>query len=228
MVLKRTILAPKYIINNVKYAEESVAQYDEPYLYKAISQEVKWNNYNILRIFKKNKILRAIQKHYPILADIHFDYSWPNEMTVLVTFHDPQLIIRHKKRRFAIYNGYHFELFSGSSLWSSGVQELRLPMYLTDFKNLDGIFFDTQADILLEQTYKIQENFPNLEKIVYLPGSQRTIVLMPKWVKIYINNIRPLEEQFANYKKLAKYYDGFDKLYQIDLWSLEKDRIIVK
>lgn len=41
LVLKRTILAPKYIINEVRYAEESVAEYDEPYLYKEISKHIK-------------------------------------------------------------------------------------------------------------------------------------------------------------------------------------------
>ncbi len=228
LVLKRTILAPKYVISKVIYAEESVKQYDNPYLYKAISEQIKWKNYNLIRFFKKNAMRRAIKRKYPIIADIKLEYKWPHEAWVLVVFNQPQLIIKFKKRRFALYGDKTFELFSGSSLWKDGVQSLRLPQYLWDFDSLDGLFFDTNTENIVEQTNKLQDNFTGLQKIVYLPWSQRMIILMPQGKRVYINNIRPLDQQIADYKKLAKYYEGFDKLYQIDLWSLEQDRIIVK
>lgn len=66
----------------------------------------------MIRFFQKNKIIRAVRRQYPILANIDIEYTGPNQLVVLVDFHDPQLIIKHKTRRFAIYNNENFELFS--------------------------------------------------------------------------------------------------------------------
>ncbi|NOZ43911.1 MAG: hypothetical protein GXP45_01980 [bacterium] len=115
-VLKRTILAPKYTIQEVKYADKSVKTYDNPYLYKAISEQIKGKNYYRLKRFHKKKILHNIQEKYPLVYYISFEYQDPKQLIVIVDFREPQMIIKSPKRRFAIYHNYNFELFSGSSL----------------------------------------------------------------------------------------------------------------
>ena len=37
-LIKKTIFSPKYTIGNVQYNEESVKTYDDPHIYKAVSQ----------------------------------------------------------------------------------------------------------------------------------------------------------------------------------------------
>jgi hypothetical protein len=93
---------------------------------------------------------------------------------------------------------------------------------LEGFDNLDGMFFDIMPTKLAERVQVLLQKFSNAEKIVYLPGSQRIIILMPEGKKIYINCIRSFDVQFASYDKLKKYYDGFSSLTEIDLGSLEE------
>jgi hypothetical protein len=46
-VLRITVLSPEYTIKQVDYATESIQMYDNPYLYKAISDSVKDKNYSV-------------------------------------------------------------------------------------------------------------------------------------------------------------------------------------
>jgi len=227
-VLKRTIFAEKYVIKNVTYAEDSVKLYDEPYLYKAVSDQLKWHNYYMQKFLKKNKITRAIHNKYPMVSKVEFSYTVPNEIIVQVSFFEPDVLIMYKKRRFALQWNFYYEIFSGSMLWNSGVEELWLPMYLPEINNLNWIFYDIEPKDLTQWLTVLLQKFTYAEKIVYLPASQRIIVLLPEWKKIYINCIRSAETQFDSYDKLKKYYKWFSELYEIDLGSLERDKVIVK
>jgi hypothetical protein len=53
--------------------------------------------------------------------------------------------------------------------------------------------------------------------IVYLDGK-----------KYYINNLWDIPNQIKNYQLLKKYYKEFNSLDDVDLGSLEKDKIIVR
>jgi len=45
---------------------------------------------------------------------------------------------------------------------------------------------------------------------------------------VYINNAIPIEPQIVNYQLLKKYYSDFNLLREIDLGSLESDKVIVR
>jgi hypothetical protein len=46
--------------------------------------------------------------------------------------------------------------------------------------------------------------------------------------KFYINNGGDIENQIRNYQLLKKYYKDYTSLEDIDLGSLEKDKVIVR
>ena len=101
-VLKRTVFAEKYVIQNVTYADESVKLYDEPYLYKAIGDELKGNNYHMQKVFRKNQVLKVIHDEYPMVSKVYFSYTVPNEVIVQVVFFEPDILIKYQKRRFVL------------------------------------------------------------------------------------------------------------------------------
>jgi hypothetical protein len=115
-VLKRTIFSPRYLIQNVEYADDSVATYDDPYLYKSISEELKGKNYYLQKAFKKLHLSSTIHAQYPMVDKVKFSYTNPNEVIVQVSFFEPDILIKYQTRRFALLGDYTFELFSGSSL----------------------------------------------------------------------------------------------------------------
>ena len=46
--------------------------------------------------------------------------------------------------------------------------------------------------------------------------------------KFYINNLGDISNQIRNYQLLKKYYKDYAQLSEIDLGSLEKDKVIVR
>ena len=45
--------------------------------------------------------------------------------------------------------------------------------------------------------------------------------------KLYINNLGDIQNQIRNYQLLKKYYKDYTKLAEVDLGSLENDKVIV-
>lgn len=228
IIFKHTIFASQYKILDVVYDDEAIKLYDDPYLYKDVHQLFSGNNYYMQKFFRKRSLLHSIQENYPMVKSFGINYLEQHKIILSVEFFEPDIIIMYKDQRFALQDEYNYELFSGNQLGASGVQELRLPLYLGELKQLDGLFFDIRSHQLIEQLLFIEEHFPQHDKIVYLPGAQRFAVILASWQKIYISCARLLQEQFDNYDKLVKYYDWVSKLQEIDLSSLPKTRVIVK
>ena len=80
-------------------------------------------------------------------------------------------------------------------------------MYLQDFDTLDGIFYDIEPEHLTQWLEVLLQKFTDAEKIVYLPGSQRIIVLLAEGKKIYVNCLRTAESQFVSYDKIQKHHE---------------------
>ena len=92
---------------------------------------------------------------------------------------------------------------------------------------MTGLFFRQSSDSLIQQLSLIAQGFPKLTRIEYLPGGERTAVYLTNQV-IYINNLMDVAQQIQNYMLLQKYYPSFAQLKEVDLGSLEKDKIIVR
>jgi hypothetical protein len=225
LLLKYTIFVPEYRINKIDYAQSSVNVYDDPYLYKAISSLVKWENIYILS-WNSDDIVSTIQEQYPFVQDIIITYKKSNTVLVKLLFYSPDIVLRYNEMKFAVYNEYIYQLFSGNMIGSGSIwlDVLTFSSWLA----LTGMFFQQSAKDILNDVLSIKQWFTSLASISYLPGAHRMIVYLGNWQQVYINNAIDIEPQITNYQLLKKYYSDFKLLKEIDLWSLEKDKVIVK
>jgi len=226
-VLKNTIFATKYKIEQVSFNKQSVILFDDPYLYKQISDIIKWKNYWIMHYFNEGKILNIMQKQYPIIKFLELKLAWQNSIVVNVGFHDPHILIYEGNLKFGLYNDYLFPLYSWNNL-GSGIQSVDLPLYAGQSEDIDGLFFEINPQELTDVVYNLYESFPKIHRMVYLPGAKRMLLIFPDQKKVYFNLSKGLDEQITDFEHLRKYYDGFENLWEVDLGSLSDDKIIVK
>lgn len=226
LLLKYTIFVPEYRISKIDYALSSVQVYDDPYLYKSISSLLLWENLYLISS-NSNKIIGKIKKDYPFVEDVIMVYKWPNTLLVKVLFNQPELILLHEDKKFGMYKWYLFELFSGNSLGLSGIVNLEI-LSFNSGGALTWLFFLQSPDDLMDDIRIIKEWFPEIQWLSYMPGGHRMLVDLWNNRKVYINNAIPIEPQIVNYQLLKKYYSDFNLLKEIDLGSLESDKIIVR
>lgn len=226
LLLKYTIFVPEYRIAKIDYALSSAKIYDDPYLYKAITSEIKGENIYLLS-WNTDAIIEKIQQQYPFVEDIIIVYKAPYTVLVKVIFSSPELILHNENKKFGVYKNTLFELFSWNTLWSSWVVRLEILSFMSWWA-LTWIFFLQSPTDLLDDIRLIKEWFPDIQKLSYLPGGHRMIVDLGNNKKIYINNAIDIQPQIINYQLLKKYYSDFNLLKEIDLGSLEADKVIVR
>lgn len=226
LLLKYTIFVPEYRIGKIDYALTSVQTYDDPYLYKSISSLIKGENFYLIS-WNTETIIETIKKEYPFVQDIIIVYKAPHTVLVKVLFSDPELILLHENKKFGVYQENLFELFSGNSLWNSGVVNLEI-LSFNSGGALTGLFFLESTTELMDDIRLIKEGFPDIARLSYLPWWHRMIVHLGNNKQIYINNAIDIKPQIINYQLLKKYYSDFGLLKEIDLGSLESDKIIVR
>lgn len=225
LLLKNTIFDTQYIIKKVLYDSWDIQRYDEPYMYKLINNWIKNENYHVVKRYKQ-KILDDVIIKYPMVTDLGIDYRGTNTVFIKLTFRPLDLIIRNQDQKFAIVGETILPLYSGNNI-ANGIQILDLPEYLSGLKYISGLFFKIPAHELVQQVSMLYAWFSNLHHIEYLPWGDRSIVYL-EGKKYYINNLWDISNQIRNYELLKKYYKDFKSLEDVDLWSLEKNKIIVR
>lgn len=226
LLLKYTIFVPEYRIAKIDYALSSAEVYDDPYLYKSITSLLKWENLYLIS-WNSHKIIETVKTEYPFVDDIIIVYKSPYTLLVKVLFSQPELILRYEDQKFGIYEWFLFELFSGNSLGQSGIINLEILSFNSGW-SLTWIFYLQNSNKLMDDIYLIKDWFPEIQWLSYIPWAHRMIVNLDKNKKIYINNAINIQSQIANYQLLKKYYSEFNLLKEIDLGSLEADKVIVK
>ena len=225
-LFKRTLFVPEYVIQKIQYDSGSLRLFDDPYLYKAINRYIKGENYYVARR-SRGFILRSIQKSFPIVSDFSIEYVSKNTAYVKVDFVSPDLVIKNQGVLFGVYHNYTFRIYSGNTI-GSGKEMLYLPMYASGLTTIDGLFYKQSAKELEQQMMLIYAAFPGSKFVAYLPGAERTVIMTSDSKKVFINNLTDIPQQIKNFELLKTYYAGYAKLTEIDLGSLEKDKVIVK
>ena len=231
-LFKHTLFVPAYIISTIQYDSGSVQQLDDPYLYRAISTQLRGENQYVLKRNKKS-ILANIQKKFPIVSDLIMTYVARNTLSVEVSFSPPDMMIKNQGLTFGVYEDYIFPIYSGNLIWSQGTGQagqtiLHLPLYASGLTNIDGLFYKQSAKQIKQQIEIIAPAFPTAKMIAYLPGGERTVVIIPDGKRIFINNLSDIASQIKSFELLKKYYPEYNSLREIDLGSLEQDKVIVK
>ena len=224
-LLKSSIFNHQYTIKRVLYDSWDIAWYDEPYLYKRISTWIKGENYYVVKLYK-SRILNDITAIYPMVSDITIGYTSSNTVSIKLTFRPIDMVIRNQDVRFALIGTTLLQVYSWNNI-THGIHILDLPSYLSGMNSLSGLFYRQSASWLVQQISLLYQWFPWLDHIEYLPWWERSIVYL-EGKKFYINNGGDIGNQIRNYQLLKKYYKDYNQLQDIDLWSLEKDKVIVR
>jgi len=225
LLLKNTLFAHQYVIKRVLYDSWDISWYDDPYLYKRINTRIKGENYYVVKMYK-SRVLNDIQSTYPIITDIGVDYRSSNTVFVKLMFKPFDMIIRNQDVRFGLIGSTLLQVYSWNKI-ANGIKILDLPEYLSGMNTLSGLFYRQQATGLVQQTELIYQGFPGLDHVEYLPWGERSIVYLDG-KKFYINNLGDISNQIRNYQLLKKYYKDYAQLSEIDLGSLEKNKVIVR
>jgi hypothetical protein len=224
-LLKNSIFNHQYTIKRVLYNSWDTSRYDDPYLYKNINTRIKWENYYVAN-FYKYKILNDIRSRYPMISAIDITYISSNTVAIKLTFTPIDMVIRNQDKRFALIGTTLLPIYSWNKM-ANAIKILDLPSYLSGIDWLSGLFYRQAATWLIQQVELLYQWFPWLDRIEYLPWWERSIVYLGG-KKFYINNGGDVENQIRNYQLLKKYYKEYAQLEDIDLWSLEKDKVIVR
>lgn len=225
-IIKNTFFKKENYIQNLSYSKESVEKINDPNLYSAISKALKWENYYIVWKLKRKSILRTIQNEFPIVRNMKIVKSGPYSAAVWIDFYDPEIIIKLWDRRFAVMWDYNYEIFSGNTIWDD-IFYAELPQYVSWIDSLYWLFHEISQNQFIHDMTFFAQSFPGYKRIVYLPWSFMTVVILDSWQRIYINNQNSLTWQIENYNLIKQYYKDFYSLKTIDLWSLQWDKIIV-
>ncbi|MCX6823324.1 MAG: hypothetical protein NTX91_05045 [candidate division SR1 bacterium] len=225
LLLKNTLFDQEYTITKVFYNVSDTKTYGDPDMYKSISSQIKKENFTVAR-FNKNTILAGLQANYPFIKDMIITFIGVNTVKVDLVFQTPELLIKNFNLSYGVFRGHIFAIHPGDTL-GTGVKDIYMPGYLSGYGAMTGFFFRQSYTGLIEQVSLMYQGFPGLHHIEYLPGGERSIVFM-NGKQIYINNLADIPAQIKNYELLKKYYANFNQLTEIDLGSIELDKVIVK
>ena len=225
-IIKNTFFKKENYIQNISYSKESVDAFNDPYLYSEISKSLKWENYYVVSKLKRKSFLNKIKSEFPMVKNMKIVKSAPYSVAIWIDFYEPDIIIKLWDRRFAIMWNYNFEIFSGNTIWED-VFYAELPQYASGIDSLYWLFHEISQNQFIHDMHFFAEAFPDYYRIVYLPWSSMTVIILKSWLRIYVNNQNSLVWQVENYNLIKQYYKDFDSLKTIDLGSLQWDKIIV-
>ncbi len=226
-IINNTVFKPENHIEQITYSKYSVDNYDNPYLYKKISDLIKYENYHVVSKLRKSTILNIIQDEFPLVKNIEIIQPDKYTASVNIEFYIPDIVVKLGDRKFGVVNEFNFEIFSGNRL-ADNIFSVEIPQYVSWIDTLHWLFFEISERKFIYDMDIIAQWFPHNKRIVYLPWSSRTVVFINDEKRVYLNNNNSLTWQILNYNLLQKYYNEADWLKIIDLWSLESDKIIVR
>lgn len=227
-IFQSTIFSSDYTITSVRYDSWSVSLFDEPALYSTISKNLQGKNYYLMRLFGKWDVFATIQEQFPMVSSMDIFFLEKNTAAVSLRFDDPLMVVVAGERKFAVYDATNIlPLYPQNTLWQDTVQ-LMLADYASGMDTLDGLFFRVAPDTLFTQLLSFDDYFRKPYTVLYFPGVEKTQITAADGKVLYINNLGDIDAQLAKIDMLKKYYPEFDRLWQIDLGSLDQNTVIVK
>ena len=109
--MRNTIFDTQYTIKRVIYDSGDIQRYDEPYLYRRISNRIKDENYYIVKRYK-HRVLDDIQSTYPMVIDLMVTHISTNTVAVKLTFKPIDLVIKNQTARFAVVDDMMLPIYS--------------------------------------------------------------------------------------------------------------------
>jgi hypothetical protein len=230
LLIRGIFFKSEYIIQKVKFSEQTIANLEDIELFNAIAKKVKNQNYYMLKNFNKREILDTIKISYPFVKEIQIQMETGNVLGIHLNYTEPLLRIKLGEKYFGVRGKQLiFPLQSGSNL-GQDTFIVDTPQYLSGVATLDGFFFQISLQNFLYLIPIVQKEFPNMNRFVYLAGSTRLVIFTNGEKTIYLNLQDPekLDEQLNKYHMLQNYYKDFDKIAVIDLGSLDETKVTIR
>lgn len=227
VVFKQTIFSPRYTIWTVTITASSQEQYNNAVMYDKVESLITNKNYFLFNWRSKNEVIEELQTWYPFIEDIQLELIDDGSVLTTVTFDDPTIIfLMPEERRYWTYNEKLYSLGTGDFLGTES-PVIQLPRYTQDLESIHWIFYRISEQRLLDVYTTVISTLweNNINEIIYLPWWQK-FFLWYKGKRLYLNINKDVNRQLAKLVDLENYYEWFDTLSRIDLWSL--DDIIVR
>ncbi len=227
-IFQSTIFSSDYVIQSVRYDSGSVSLFDEPALYSTISKNLQGKSYYLMKLFGKSDVFKAVQQQFPMVSSMDIFFLEKNTAAVSLRFDDPLMLIVAGEKKFAVYDATNIlPLYPQNTLWQ-GTLQLTLAGYASGMDTLDGLFFRISPEVLFDQLIVFDAYFRKPYNVIYFPGVEKTQITAADGKVLYINNLGDIQLQLGKIDMLKQHYVEFDRLWQIDLWSLDADTVIVK
>jgi len=224
-LLKGTRYNPTYLIQNIEYPDETRHEYWNTELFVLSSKFLRGKYYNTLRVWWEWSLLNRVRTEYPFVKATHIDFLGNQTVSVIFDYYEPDFLIKIGNKKYWIWwNNITTELNNDWHLWQTSFI-VDTPGYLSWTTSLSGFFYEVDFSRYKEYIPLILETFPNMDRFVYLAGSANFIVF-ENWKMIFLYR-DDLVHQLQKYTWLKKYYDAFDTLATIDLWSLTQEKVVV-
>ncbi len=226
-LLQNTLFSYENTIQNVSFSAASKEQYDDPFMYEFMRQNLLYQNYFWYKLSSKKSIVSTIQQIYPLIKDIKTLRMENGSLDVEVEFYAPLLLIRNNDKQRIVHNDTTFyEVNSGNTI-TQWILPLYLPQYLSWSTTLSGMFFPISSQQLAQDLSLIYENIADIEKVVYLAWWEKMAILLQWGKRIFVSNTKDILTQIDKLRIIQE--DGLrstswltlDDIYQLDLWSLE-------
>jgi len=172
-IINNTIFKAENYIEQITYSKSSVDNYDNPYLYKRISELIKYENYFVVSKLRKIGIESKIKNEFPLVKDVEIIQPEKYTASVKIEFYEPDIIIKLDKRKFGVVWEYNFEIFSWNKI-GKDIFFVELPQYASWIDTLNWLFFEISEREFIYDMDIIAQWFPSYKRIVYLPWSSRT------------------------------------------------------
>jgi len=224
-LLKWTWYNPTYLIQNIDYPESTRYEYWNTELFVLSSKFLRWKYYNALRVWWDWSLLDRVKKEYPFVKNAHIKFEGNQTVSVEFEYYEPDFVVKLWEKRYWVWwNNITAELDSNRHLWTTSFI-VDTPSYLSWATSLSWFFYEVDFSWYKEYIPAILETFPEMDRFVYLAGSPNFIVF-ENWKMIFLYR-DDVPHQLQKYNRLKKYYDAFDTLSTIDLWSLTQEKVVV-
>lgn len=224
-LLKGTWYNPSFLIQEIEYPAETRQKYENTELFVLASKFLRGKYYNTLRVGGESQLLEWVRKEYPFVRDVKLTFLGNQKVSVAFEYTEPDFLVKLGEKKFGVWEaGFFSELHSNRSLGQSWFL-VDTPWYLSGTTSLSGFFYEVEYNRYRQYLPAIQEAFPRMTRFVYLAGSP-SFVVFEDGKMIFLYRDEPLH-QLQKLAWLQKYYDNYDKLTTIDLWSLTQEKVVV-
>lgn len=226
ILIQKTVYKAENLINEISFTKKNMEEYDNPYLYRDIQEELEWKNYYHYKLFKLKDFEEQLKEKYFVIKELKIQKTKNLKYLIDISFIKPDIILQDWVRNIWMIDWNFFDIYEWNNIWS-WVNSILIPEYTQSLKTLDWFFNKINKEEFLLQINTINIFFEwNINSIKYLPGWSKTLVNTLDGKKIYFNNIKPLSEQLEKLYIYQSDKNLYEKYKEIDLGSL--DEVIVK